>query len=158
MLFRKHIYIICYICMHIYIFVFTENVYINICINSKNLAWGQLMQIQGEFLLRREYRGERRGTGRASTVFLICYSFTKTKGFPGGANGKEPACQCKRHEREGSIPGVGGSPGGMHGNSLQYSCPETDAEAEGQLTGKDPDAGKDWREEEKGVTEDEMFG
>ena len=26
------------------------------------------------------------------------------------------------------------------------------------LTGKDPDAGKDWRREEKGTTEDEMFG
>ena len=27
-----------------------------------------------------------------------------------------------------------------------------------QLTGKDPDAGKDWRREEKGTTEDEMVG
>ena len=26
------------------------------------------------------------------------------------------------------------------------------------LTGKEPDAGKDWRQEEKGVTEDEMVG
>ena len=26
------------------------------------------------------------------------------------------------------------------------------------LTGKDPDAGKDWRQEEKGTTEDEMAG
>ena len=26
------------------------------------------------------------------------------------------------------------------------------------LTGKDPDVGKDWRQEEKGMTEDEMFG
>ena len=44
----------------------------------------------------------------------------------------------------------------------------TDAEAEGpvlcppdvksQLIWKDPDAGKDWRQEEKGVTEDEMVG
>ena len=30
-------------------------------------------------------------------------------------------------------------------------------DAENQLTGKDPDAGKDWRQE-KGMTEDEMFG
>ena len=113
-----------------------------------------------EGVQRREERDWGKGymAGRASTVFLICYSFTKTKGFPGGANGKEPACQCKGHEREGSTPGVGGSPGGRHGNSLQYSCLETDAEAEGQLIGEDPDAGKDSREEEKGVTEDEMFG
>ena len=44
----------------------------------------------------------------------------------------------------------------------------TDAEAETPilwppdvkkwLTGKDPDAGKDWRQEEKGTTEDEMVG
>ena len=27
-----------------------------------------------------------------------------------------------------------------------------------QLIGKDPDAGKDWRQEEKGMTEDEMIG
>ena len=26
-----------------------------------------------------------------------------------------------------------------------------------QLIGKDPDAGKDWRQEEKGATEDEMI-
>ena len=44
----------------------------------------------------------------------------------------------------------------------------TDAEAEAPvlwppnakswLTGKDPDAGKDWRQEEKGMTEDEIVG
>ena len=43
----------------------------------------------------------------------------------------------------------------------------TDAEAEApilglpdaksQLIGKDPDAGKDWRQKEKGLTEDEML-
>ena len=27
-----------------------------------------------------------------------------------------------------------------------------------QLNGKDPDAGKDWGQEEKGATEDEMVG
>ena len=27
-----------------------------------------------------------------------------------------------------------------------------------QLTGKDPDAGRDWGQEEKGTTEDEMAG
>ena len=30
--------------------------------------------------------------------------------------------------------------------------------AENWLTGKDPDAGKDWKQEEKGITEDEMVG
>ena len=31
-------------------------------------------------------------------------------------------------------------------------------DAKSQLLGKDSDAGKDWRQEEKGVTEDEMVG
>ena len=31
-------------------------------------------------------------------------------------------------------------------------------DAKNQLIGKDPDAGKDWRREEKGMTEDEMVG
>ena len=31
-------------------------------------------------------------------------------------------------------------------------------DAKSQLTGKDPDAGKDRRQEEKGTTEDEMVG
>ena len=43
------------------------------------------------------------------------------KGFPGGSDSKESACNvgdlC-------SIPGWGGSPGGGHGNPLQPSCPE----------------------------------
>ena len=43
-------------------------------------------------------------------------------GFPGGAGGKEPACQCRRDL--GSISGLGSSPGGGHGNPLQYSCLE----------------------------------
>ena len=31
-------------------------------------------------------------------------------------------------------------------------------DAKSQLIGKDPGAGKDWRQEEKGMTEDEMVG
>jgi len=31
-------------------------------------------------------------------------------------------------------------------------------EAKGRLNGKDPDAWKDWRQEEKGMTEDDMVG
>ena len=54
------------------------------------------------------------------------------------------------------------------GNQPWMFIGRTDAEAEAlilwppdanrQLTGKDPDAGKDWRQEEKGVAEDEMVG
>ena len=38
---------------------------------------------------------------------------------------------------------------------LQYFGPPDE---KNQLIGKDPDAGKDWRQEEKGTTEDEMVG
>ena len=54
------------------------------------------------------------------------------------------------------------------GNHSWIFIGDTDAEAEApilwppdsksRLTGKDPDAGKDWRQEEKGTTEDEMVG
>ena len=47
-------------------------------------------------------------------------------GFPGGASGKEPACQCNGGDRRDAdlIPGLGQSPGGGHSNPLQYSCLE----------------------------------
>ena len=51
------------------------------------------------------------------------------------------------------------------GNQLWIFTGGTDAEApilwspdaKSQLTGKDPDAGKDWRPQEKGVAEEEML-
>ena len=54
------------------------------------------------------------------------------------------------------------------GNQSWIFIGRTDAEAEtpilwpsvlkNRLIGKDPDAGKDWRQEERGMTEDEMVG
>ena len=32
------------------------------------------------------------------------------QGFPGGANGREPTCQCRRHRRHGFYPWVGKIP------------------------------------------------
>ena len=43
------------------------------------------------------------------------------KGFPGGSDGKVSVCNA---EDLCSIPGLGKSPGGDHGNPLQYSCLE----------------------------------
>ena len=40
------------------------------------------------------------------------------KGFPGGSDGKEPACNAGDL---GSIPVLGRSPGEGNGNALQYS-------------------------------------
>ena len=45
-------------------------------------------------------------------------------GFPSGISGKEPACQCKRLTHWFD-PWVRRSPGGGHGNPLQYSCLES---------------------------------
>ena len=42
-------------------------------------------------------------------------------GFPGGSDGKEPACSAGD---PGSIPGPGRSPGEGNGNPLQYPCLE----------------------------------
>ena len=66
-------------------------------------------------------------------------------GFPGGASGKEPACQCRRHRDASSIPGRGRSPGGANGNPpppppAQYSCLEN------------PMDGGGWRVTVHGVT------
>ena len=45
--------------------------------------------------------------------------------FPGGASGKEPACQCRLAITDmSSIPRSGRSPRGGHSNPLQYSCLE----------------------------------
>ena len=55
-----------------------------------------------------------------------CASVELPMGFPGGASGKEPSCQCRRHE-SGSMPGLRRSPGegGISsldtGSPLQYS-------------------------------------
>ena len=44
--------------------------------------------------------------------------------FPGGASGKEPPANAGDAKDVGLIPGWGRSPGGGHGNPLQYSCLE----------------------------------
>ena len=51
---------------------------------------------------------------------------TPLSGFLHGSVGKESACSAGDQD---SVPGLGRSPGGGHGNPLQYSCLET---AQGQ--------------------------
>ena len=53
-----------------------------------------------------------------STIKIL---FVSLKGFPGGSDGKESACNAGDL---GLIPGLGRSPGREHGNPLQYSCLE----------------------------------
>ena len=51
-------------------------------------------------------------------------------GFPGGANGGAPANAGDRRDT-GLIPVSGRSPGGGHGNPLQYSCLENPMDRRG---------------------------
>ena len=45
------------------------------------------------------------------------------RGFPGGTSGKEPTFKAGDTRDAGLNPGSGRSPGGGHGNPVQYSCP-----------------------------------
>ena len=54
-------------------------------------------------------------------TLLKKYLFILSLGFPGGSDGKESSCNAGDL---GSIPGLGRSSRGGHGNPLQYSCLE----------------------------------
>jgi len=55
-------------------------------------------------------------------------------GFSGDSDGKEAACKARNL---GLIPELGRSPGGRHGNPLQYSCLEN-PHGEKSLAGYSP--------------------
>ena len=52
------------------------------------------------------------------------------KGFPDGSDSKESTCKSGDTRDTGLIPGLGRSPGGGHGNPLQYSCHENPMDRE----------------------------
>ena len=54
----------------------------------------------------------------------------KIWGFPGGASGKELACQCRRHGFNSWVRKI---PGERNGNPLQYSCLENPMDRGAQL-------------------------
>ena len=64
-----------------------------------------------------------------------------TLGFPGDSDGEESACNVGDL---GLIPGSGRSPGGGHGDLLQYSCLEN------------PMDGGDWKATVHGVTKNRI--
>jgi len=49
---------------------------------------------------------------------------TTTQRLPWWLSAKDSACSVGAGEDMGLIPGLGRSPGGGHGNPLQYSCLE----------------------------------
>ena len=55
---------------------------------------------------------------------FICFDLVRDIGIPGGASGKEPTCQCGRHQNHRFDPWVGRFPGRGQGNPLQYYCLE----------------------------------
>ena len=52
------------------------------------------------------------------------HTHRKNSGLPSGTSGKEPPANAEYVRDMGSIPGLGGSPGGGHGYPLQCSCLE----------------------------------
>ena len=58
---------------------------------------------------------------QSQKINTIAAEYKPTLGFPGGSEGKESACNAGNL---GSIPELGRSPGGGHGNPFQYSCLE----------------------------------
>ena len=53
-----------------------------------------------------------------NSFFFFLYIDYMLRGFPGGSDGKEFACNARE---QGSVPGSGRSPGEGNGNPLQYS-------------------------------------
>ena len=56
-------------------------------------------------------------------IFLLHFLIVGV-GFPGGSAVKNPPAKAGEAKVTGLILGSGSSPGGGHGNSLQYSCLE----------------------------------
>ena len=54
----------------------------------------------------------------------------KTGGFPGGSVVDNLPANARDAGDMGSIPGLGGSPGGGRGNPFQYSCQENSMDRE----------------------------
>ena len=60
---------------------------------------------------------------------------------------------------DGSTPGLPGVPYHLLEFALVHETPIIwPPDVKNWLTGKDPDAGKDWKQEEEGTTEDDMVG
>ena len=81
---------------------------------------------------------------RENTKRLQILSLPSAGGFPGGSAGKESPCNAGDL---GLTPGMGRSPGGGHGNPLQYSCLEI-PHGQRNLVGYSP-----WGHKESDVTE-----
>ena len=85
------------------------------------------MFISLSFLHKVRIQSQTATSKRGGTTCFVCFAFyfflptVLVSGFPDVSADKESPCNTWD---TGSIPGLGGSPGGGHGNPLQYSCLE----------------------------------
>ena len=68
-------------------------------------------------------RGQKGHSSKGTSRFCS-FLLGKSGDFPGGSVIKNPPANAGDARVTGSIPGSGRSPGGGHGNPLQYSCLE----------------------------------
>ena len=61
---------------------------------------------------------------------MVCQAIGNIMGLPRWLSGKESACDAGDIKDVGSIPELGRSPGGGHGNPLQYYCLESPMDRE----------------------------
>ena len=61
---------------------------------------------------------------RKDSIWKLIGNLLSSAGFPGSARVKNPPASAGDVGAVGSIPGLGRSPRGGHGNPLQYSCLE----------------------------------
>ena len=76
----------------------------------------------GYYLLKRRCRSV--DETEDSVLETLIFEALPRVGFPDGTSGREPTSQCQRHKRCKFNPWIERSPGGRHGNLLQYSCME----------------------------------
>ena len=74
-------------------------------------------------LMRRSLPMSSHAPPRAGQPTIVS-TYCVPEGFPGGSVVRNPPASAGDSRDRGSTPGLGRSPGGEHGNPLQYSCLE----------------------------------
>ena len=80
----------------------------------RGIAWYQIMPVISA-MIRSVDPGSRKMQSKYTylvsmkmfvLILLILHYSPEVRGFPGGASGEEPVCQCRRHKRSGFNPWV----------------------------------------------------
>ena len=95
---------------------------------SFRIDWFDLLTVQGSLKSLLQHQSSKPSVLWHSAFFMVtCSHPFLTKGFTGSSVGKESACSAGH---PASVPRSGRSPGGGHGNPLQYSCLENPKDRE----------------------------